>query len=60
MRFPSHSTALRADMFHRTPMKRETCMTPAAYMQLLKAAREKNKMAEFYTWQRNRKITLKG
>ena len=60
MRFPRHSTALHADMFHRSPMKSETCMTSAAYMQLLKAARDKNKMAEFYTWQRNRKIILKG
>ena len=60
MRFPRHSTALPADMFHKTPMKNETCMTPSAYLQLLKAAREKNKMAEFYAWQRNRKIILKG
>lgn len=60
MRFPMRSTVLPADMFHRKPMKSETCMTPAAYMQLLKAAREKQKMPEFYTWQRNRKIILKG
>ena len=54
------STVLRADMFHRSPMKNETTISASEYMQLLKAAREKNKMPEFYAWQRNRKIILKG
>ena len=60
MRFPKHSTVLSADMFRRSAMKNETTISCADYMKLLKAARDKNKMAEFYTWQRNRKIILKG
>ena len=60
MRFPMHSTVLPADMFHRSPMKSETIISSAEYMALLKAAKEKNKFAEFQQWQRNRKIILKG
>ena len=60
MRFFKHSRVLPENMFHRTTMKNETTMASSDYMQLLKAAREKNKMAEFYTWQRNRRIILKG
>lgn len=54
------STVLPVDMFHRSPMKNETILTQQAYMQLLKAARDKQKMPEFYKWQQNRKIILKG
>ena len=55
-----HSTVLPADMFHRSPMKSETIISSAEYMALLRAAKEKNKFAEFQQWQRNRKIILKG
>ena len=58
-RIPRHFTALSADMFKRTPMKSETVISSAEYLALLKAARDKNKMAEFLNWQRDRKITLK-
>lgn len=53
------STALPADMFHRSHMKHETTISASDYMKLLKAARDKQKMPEFYAWQRNRKIILK-
>ena len=58
-RTPRHFTALSADMFKRSAMSKETVISSAEYNALLKAARDKNKMAEFLNWQRNRKITLK-
>lgn len=60
MTYRRPSIALSAGMFHRTPPKNETTLTVAAYRALLEAARSKNKMTEFYQWQRNRKIILKG
>ena len=48
------------EKFIKTPMKAETIIAPAEYLALLKAARDKGKMVEFYSWQRNRKIILKG
>ena len=48
------------ELFVRTLMMSTTVMSPSEYLALLKAARDKGKMAEFYTWQRNRKIILKG
>ena len=59
-RIPLHSTALSADMFKRSAMSKETVISSAEYMALLKAARDKNKIPEFLNWQRDRKIILKG
>ena len=60
MTYRRPSIALSADMFHRSPMKKETTLSAAEYRALLLAAREKNRMPEFYKWQRNRKILIKG
>ena len=54
------STALPADMFHRSRMTSETTLTAAEYRALLQAASAKGKLEAFYKWQRNRKIILKG
>ena len=48
------------ELFVKSEMPNITVMSPQEYLALLKAARDKGKMAEFYTWQRNRKIILKG
>ena len=48
------------EMFVRTLMISTTVMSSAEYTALRQAALAKNKMAEFYSWQRNRKIILKG
>ena len=60
MSYRRPSTALPADLFHYTAVKNTTVMTAAAFRQLLAAAKAKNKLPEFLTWQRNRKIILKG
>ena len=54
-----NSIALSADMFHRSAMKHETMLSSAEYRALLLAAREKNRMPQFYKWQQNRKIVIK-
>ena len=51
---------LPASAFIKSTLPNTSIMSSAEYMALLKAARDYNKMAEFYTWQRNRKIILKG
>ena len=48
------------ELFVRSLMMQTTIMSPSEYRTLLKAARAKNKMPEFYQWQRDRKIILKG
>ena len=60
MSYRRPSTALPADMFHRTAVSNTTTMTAAAWKQLLEAAKAKGKLPELLTWQRNRKIILKG
>ena len=52
--------SLPESYFIRLKMKEETIISPAEYRALLQAARSKGKMKQFYEWQRNRKITLKG
>lgn len=59
MTYRRPSIALSADMFQRSVMKKETTLSSAEYRALLLAARAKNRMPEFYKWQRNRKITIK-
>jgi len=54
------STALPAAMFHRTAVTQTTTMTALAYRQLVEAAIAKGKLPELRTWQRDRKIILKG
>ena len=51
---------LPPSMFVKSEMPTETIMSSAEYTALRQAALAKNKMAEFYSWQRNRKIILKG
>jgi len=53
-------TALPAAMFHRTAVTKTTTMTALAYRQLVEAAIAKGKLPELRTWQRDRKIILKG
>ena len=60
MTYRRPSTALSADMFHRSHMKKETTISAAEYRALLLAAREKGRMDQFYKWQQNRKILIKG
>lgn len=47
-------------MFLKSEPSNISIMSPAEYLALLKAARDKGKMEAFYKWQRNRKIILKG
>lgn len=51
---------LPASAFLRHDLTVTSIMSAAEYMALLKAARDKHKMPEFYQWQHNRKIILKG
>ena len=60
MRYPMRSTVLPAAMFHRTAVTHTTTMTALAYRQLVEAAIAKGKLPELRTWQRDRKIILKG
>ena len=46
--------------FIRKELPHISIMSPAEYLALLQAASSKGKMKQFYEWQRNRKITLKG
>ena len=54
------ATALPADMFTYSPMSSETTISSRDYHLLREAAIAKGKLPELLTWQKNRKIILKG